>query len=124
MKFKVSYFSRDLQESVLKDGNASVILFAENASEAVRQFHDEDGHGWGDCKVTNVSELPMVVYYDNVELRGTPAKKGSNFLLDSKDERWMEFFAFEGEVHYASHDVWYKAVENMFVWNGRFDWSD
>ena len=74
-----------------------------------------------DAENLSVEEVSLFVYHDNVAMRGTQSKKGDNFTLDPKDSRWDEFFMFDGVVCAADLEVWHKAAQTMFVWNGKFD---
>jgi hypothetical protein len=118
MKFNVTYFSPDLERFKNGMGETSVVLFAKNANQALHAFRDMYPD-W-EYKVRGIEEVPMCVYHDNVMHRGDP-KKPSNYTMDPADPRFDFFFAFDGVVYRSDPSVWYKSVETLFIWNGRFD---
>jgi hypothetical protein len=117
MKFKVWFFSPDLEKAVKGWGETSVILFATDVDQVLHKFRDM----FPDPSVLLIEELPEFVFHDNVELRGDQSKE-SNFTMDPENPNFVEFFAFDGVVHQAHTSVWHKVAQTMFVWNGKFDW--
>jgi hypothetical protein len=118
MKFKIRYFSPDLERFKSGWGEISAVLFAKDTNQALHAFRDKfPDLGY---KVRGIEEVPMYVYHDNAMHRGVKSQK-SNYVMDPEDPRLVEFFAFDGVVYRSHPSIWYLSVETRFVWNGRFD---
>jgi hypothetical protein len=121
MKFKVWFFSPELEHAVKGWGETNVTVFAANENETFSKFRAEfpdEGNVFRSIEVE-----PEFRFCDNVEMRGVRTKK-TNFTLEPSNPHYEEFFTFEGVVHQAHPELWNRAAQTMLVWNGRFDWID
>ena len=119
MKYKVWYFSPELEASKLGWGATHEFVFAKDADEAVGIFYDT--YDWDLYPVSHVEEVSQYIYHGNEDFRRRPGKVES-YTMDPLNPWFDEFYIFDGIVNHADPVVWFKADETRFVWNGRFDW--
>lgn len=119
MKFKVTYFSPDLENAVKGWGETSMEIFASNSNQALHFFRDMYPD-W-DYLVRGIEEMPLYHYSDNVGLRGSG--KADNYSMDPSKSEFTEYFVFEGVVFQAEPVGNYngRVAQTMLIWNGKFD---